>query len=83
MLEPIDSTNPESCSTTFRTSVPSFTGEWRCGHTSIPEFCNQACALWAAYCGGTPPEGANVIDGTINGIAMGFVPFMTRLAGRA
>jgi NADH-quinone oxidoreductase subunit L len=24
-----------------------------------------------------------VIDGTINGIAMGFVPFMTRLAGRA
>ena len=25
----------------------------------------------------------NVIDGTINGVSMGFVPFVTRLAGKA
>jgi NADH-quinone oxidoreductase subunit L len=25
----------------------------------------------------------NVIDGTLNGIAMGIIPFLTRLAGRA
>ncbi len=25
----------------------------------------------------------NVIDGSLNGVAMGFVPFVTRLAGRA
>ena len=25
----------------------------------------------------------NVIDGTLNGVAMGIIPFLTRLAGRA